>query len=126
MTSHITEHFTWGEAACNHCGWLAPRSVVIATADWLEEIRTLLGDQPMHVHSWCRCEAWNRRVGGAAESQHLRGTAVDFTLKHRTPRQVQAILRRHWGEGKLIRGLGQYAGFTHVDRREGAAAIWRG
>jgi zinc D-Ala-D-Ala carboxypeptidase len=119
----MTKHFTIEEARCNHCGALPPMVTIEKTAEWLERIRVVLGNQPMHINSWYRCPVWNARVGGVSDSEHLKGYAVDFTVKGLTPRQVQAKLRPL--VGTLIGGLGCYKGFTHVDRRQGKA-IWNG
>lgn len=105
----LTDHFDWREAACKCCGRIPDADVVREAAEKMEQVRLLLGDRPLHVHSWCRCPAHNRRVGGAPKSCHLLGVAVDFTMKHLAPPQVQARLADHDG------GLGSYPGFTHVD-----------
>ena len=120
----LTEHFWLSEARCRHCGWTPEnRQVLVNTARFLEKVRTLLGDRPMMIHSWCRCAEYNARVGGATASLHLKGYAADFTVAGLAPRQVQKILRPHLG--KLIGGLGEYPGFTHIDRRTGGPAYWR-
>lgn len=48
------------------------------TARGLEEVRSLLG-HPIYIDSGYRCPYLNRVVGGAANSQHMVGMAVDFT-----------------------------------------------
>jgi len=78
----------------------------------------------MRVNSWYRCAAWNKQVGGATNSQHLWGKAIDFTLKDLSPATVQKMLKARWPN--LIKGLGSYRGFTHIDRRDGEPALWRG
>lgn len=124
----ISEHFTWGEARC-HCGqcsgWggLMGEREVTETAEWAETVRALLGGFAIHVNSWYRCKAYNRSIGGEPDSQHLLGRAVDISLKERSPRTVQSILAAH---RDLVIGLGRYAGFTHIDRRDGPPATWRG
>lgn len=45
----------------------------------LEEIRAALGDVPIRISSGYRSPALNRAVGGARNSAHTRGLAVDFT-----------------------------------------------
>ena len=48
-------------------------------AQTLEQVRSALGATPVLVSSGYRSEPLNRAVGGAANSAHLRGLAVDFT-----------------------------------------------
>jgi zinc D-Ala-D-Ala carboxypeptidase len=80
----LTEHFTWAEAVVtNH------RSIdntidnaqvldnIPKTATKLEKVRALLG-VPILVSSWYRCPELNAAVGGAKNSDHLIGAAVDF------------------------------------------------
>lgn len=128
-TGAITEHFSWGEARCQcgKCtGWGDPHieDSIRQTAEWAEEVRAALGNWPMRVNSWYRCAAWNKQVGGATNSQHLWGKAIDFTLKDLSPATVQKMLKARWPN--LIKGLGSYRGFTHIDRRDGEPALWRG
>ena len=124
----ITEHFTWAEARC-HCGecpgWgnSTTQAAIRRTAEWAEEVRAALGNVPMRVNSWYRCPAYNRKIGGASNSQHLLGKAIDFGTKTLSPRTVQNILS---GRRDLVVGLGRYRGFTHIDRREPPPATWRG
>lgn len=47
--------------------------------DLLDKVRERWGE-PIHVNSGYRSEALNRRVGGAASSQHLKGEAADITV----------------------------------------------
>jgi hypothetical protein len=120
-----TPHFGWAEVRCNHCGRLPDAlEPVLNAARMAEKVRALLGDRPMGVHSWYRCPEHNRSVGGAPDSQHLYGRALDFTVKHLSAREVARRLRRHLGD--LLGGLGSYPGFVHIDHRpEGRGAYWR-
>lgn len=111
----ITPHFSWNEAACNHCGLIPNPDVIIETAEWMERVRTALGGRILHVNSWSRCPAWNAQVGGAPNSFHVRGMAVDFVARGLTPVQTHSLCRKHQGAGKLIGGLGKYPSFTHCD-----------
>lgn len=125
-TGVITPHFTWEEAQCR-CGCDMPESIaaeVLITAGWLEHVRSELGNVPMFITSWYRCEEYNKRVGGVPTSFHLLGQAVDFVQKEPSPGMVQHALLRLWP--KLVKGLGRYAGFTHIDRRSGEAQMWGG
>lgn len=128
----LSTHFSLAEAACR-CGRatctrsaadIAASPALLKTAkkqaQFLEKVRTALGGKTMHVNSWWRCPSHNKRVGGAKASQHLSGTATDFTLRDVSPGNVQNTLSGHligWPDG-FIGGLGYYVGFTHVDRRD--------
>lgn len=45
----------------------------------LERVRVILGNKPMEISSGFRCAALNHAVGGASNSDHMRGLAADFT-----------------------------------------------
>lgn len=124
----ITEHFSYAELAC-HCGECEglPEQLgeIERTAQWLEDVRTALGGHPVHLNSAWRCAKHNREVGGASGSFHMQGKAADIVVRDLSPATVQKVLISHWGEGKLIKGLGSGRGFTHVDRRPGEPAKWR-
>lgn len=114
-SSRITQNFTWGEATWN-CTRV-PQSLkiennIINTAINLQTIRTLLGSKPLIITSWYRPPAVNQRVGGASNSTHLQGYAVDFRC-HLPPQTIFEILNAtHPG------GLGWYAkGWVHIDWR---------
>jgi hypothetical protein len=60
----------------------------------LEQVRRVLGSHPIHVSSGFRCKELNDRVGGAMDSDHLYGLAVDFTCpRYGTPREICIALR---------------------------------
>jgi hypothetical protein len=120
----ITPHFSWTEACCRHCGRIPDAAAVQETAEWMESVRAALGGRIIHVNSWCRCPVHNLAVGGAPNSYHLRGWAVDITVHGLTPAQTHAACAKHQGAGKLIGGLGRYKSFCHVDR--GPARRWNG
>ncbi|MBC7489402.1 MAG: hypothetical protein H7240_04810 [Glaciimonas sp.] len=55
----------------------------------LEQVRFILGAKELHISSGYRCVALNKKVGGAANSAHLSGLAVDFTCaKFVSPRET--------------------------------------
>ncbi|MBF0315633.1 MAG: peptidase M15 [Oligoflexia bacterium] len=51
---------------------------MIFAAEKLEQVRALL-EKPIKVNSWFRSEIVNRSIGGAKNSAHLAGFAIDFT-----------------------------------------------
>lgn len=78
----------------------------------LDELRDRFG-HPMHINSSFRTPEWNFTVGGAKNSQHLKGNAVDVKC---TDAKLRALLV------KEALGLGLSVGvaktFIHLDNRE--------
>ena len=87
----------------------------------LQCIRDHFG-KPVTVNSAYRTEAYNAKVGGVANSQHLKGTAADIAIKGVTPSAVAAYAETLLPD---TGGIGRYETFTHVDVREGKAR-WKG
>lgn len=52
---------------------------VRSLATRLEEVRTILGDNPIFISSGYRCPVLNSAVGGSPSSAHMPGLAADFT-----------------------------------------------
>lgn len=80
--------FTRAEFACRRgCGLdsIDRRLVKIC-----EQVRTALGI--FDITSGLRCPVHNARVGGVANSRHLYGRAVDFSIRGKTAGQVMAFL----------------------------------
>lgn len=63
-------------------------------AGLLEEVRQLLGEHPIQISSGFRCTKLNTLIGGAKNSQHTLGLAVDFICpSYGTPKDIcQAML----------------------------------
>lgn len=118
----ISEHLTWEEIRCR-CG---ANSVSPAcdggvlrseTADLFERIRRRCSDHagqdcPLLVHSAVRCPVHNRHVGGAEDSRHLSGQALDL----RCPPDIS--LPEFWSicEDEVgLGGFGAYSWGAHVD-----------
>jgi uncharacterized protein YcbK (DUF882 family) len=121
----ITPHWGYRELACRHCNRIPSREIIENTARWLETVRHELGDHVMHALSGARCATHNRNVGGAKNSYHVKGWALDFVCRDLS---VAETWRRclELQERGIIRGLGYYPGrFVHIDRREGRAN-WEG
>lgn len=115
----ITANFKVREFACSD------GSDVIFVSDELAEvlqkIRTHFG-RAVTINSGYRTPAHNRKVGGAAYSQHLYGTAADITVKGVKPKDVAA-----YAETLLLNtgGIGIYSTFTHIDVRK-VKSRWNG
>ena len=76
---------------CGRCGGFPaePQKKLITTAD---RVRQILG-APATVSSGVRCTAHNASVGGVVNSRHLKGKAMDFSVRGKTARQVLAVVQ---------------------------------
>lgn len=59
----------------------------------LEQIRSLCQSRPIIVSSGFRSPEVNKKVGGSKTSAHLRGDAVDFTVKGVNIKEVFNLIR---------------------------------
>ncbi|WP_245373345.1 D-Ala-D-Ala carboxypeptidase family metallohydrolase [Crossiella equi] len=83
----------------------------------LQALRHALGDQPIRVTSGFRSRTCNSNVGGATDSRHLYGDAVDLGAgPHSLCRLAQAA-RNHGFNGILGPGYPGHGDHTHVDHR---------
>jgi uncharacterized protein YcbK (DUF882 family) len=99
------------------------RANVTELAQNLQVLRDHL-NAPIRIHSGVRSQAQNEAAGGAKNSQHLIGTAADFSVQGRTPAQVRAAVEQLITQGKMKQGgLSAYATHVHYDTR-GIRARW--
>ena len=115
----ITAHFKVKEFRC-HDG---SDTIFVSQdlAEVLEKIRTHFG-KPVVINSGYRTESYNKKVGGAAYSQHKYGTAADICISGVTPKQIAAYAETLLpGTG----GIGIYGTFCHVDVRA-TKSRWNG
>lgn len=96
---NLSEHFLLEEAVVTkHTDLdnIPPASILNTiqhTAKMMEVVRSCLGNRPIRINSWYRSPEVNARVGGAFNSQHLRGEAVDFVCpSYGTPYEVAQLL----------------------------------
>lgn len=66
---------------------------LLLTCYGMENVRTILGSQPVTVTSAYRNLAVNRKVGGVPNSDHALGFACDFFLKHMPAKKAFDVLR---------------------------------
>jgi hypothetical protein len=93
-----------------------PRSLwpsLLAVTKVADEARHRLG-KPLRINSAYRNAAYNRAIGGASASIHMRGGAFDLSG---SPVTLRRILREMRDEGLFKGGIGRYPTFTHVDVR---------
>lgn len=119
----LSEHFHSSEFACHHCGLVKVKARLLVL---LEQLRSACG-MALHVNSGYRCEAHNRAVGGAVNSQHVHGGAADIAV----PLGLSFEQFAWYVERQPFDGIGYYrdANFIHVDVRSGgvgARVSWEG
>jgi hypothetical protein len=93
-----------------------PRSLwpsLLAVTKVADEARHRIG-RPLRINSAYRNAAYNRAIGGASASIHMRGGALDLSG---SPVTLRRILREMRDEGLFRGGIGRYPTFTHVDVR---------
>lgn len=116
----LSPHFSRKEFACKcGCGF---DTVDVETLAVLEDVREQFG-APVTIHSGCRCLVYNRRVGGALNSQHMRARAADIAVFGVAPSKIATYLEKKYPDKY---GIGRYGTFTHVDTRSGVTARWKG
>ena len=81
-------------------------------AEFLENLKTLLGGKPIMVNSAFRSKAVNDAVGSKDTSQHRLGCAADLRVPSMTPDEVvRAIIASDLGYDQVIR---EFDRWTHV------------
>jgi uncharacterized protein YcbK (DUF882 family) len=87
----------------------------------LQILRDHLGER-VSINSAYRHPNYNKKIGGAPDSMHLRAMAADITVKSKTPKQLKAVIEKLIKAKKVsFGGIGLYPGFVHVDIRAGHA-----
>lgn len=128
MTRGPSRFLSWRELACKDgtpypAEWRADRAVALAAV--FEALRAAVGG-PLVVLSAYRTPAHNRFVGGARNSQHVQGRALDLAVPAGwTVDEFADLARRVEGVG----GVGIYPTFVHVDTRPktaGRVVVWWG
>jgi hypothetical protein len=96
---------------------------LVRLANFLEEVKTLLGGKPIMINSAFRSEEVNRAVGSKDTSQHRRGCAADLRVPDMTPDEVvQAIKASDLKYDQLIR---EFDRWTHVSIQNTENAVPR-
>ena len=137
-----TAHFNFSEFACKKgnpytlsvwygttpkqlsYGWakLSPNDVKenLRRLMWrLEAVRTKLGNNPIKINSGFRYYTYNKKIGGAKNSQHIYGNAADIVVRNVSPSKVYKVARE-----SSFGGIGLYNSFVHVDTRN-YVARWK-
>jgi hypothetical protein len=116
-------NFIWAEATSGGSRMppnQATVDAIVRIATLAQQARDRIG-RPFHVTSWYRPPEVNARVGGASNSRHIVGDAIDFYCDGLTGSQIYHLLDPWWPGG-----LGRYSRFpalSHIDSR-GFRARW--
>jgi hypothetical protein len=85
---------------------------LVRLADFLEQVKIVLGGKPIMVNSAFRSKAVNDAVGSSDKSQHRHGCACDFRVPGMTPDEVvSAIIAAELPYDQVIR---EFDRWTHV------------
>ena len=121
----ITHNFNLSEFASKD-GSTIPSDLlpnIQSLAKNLEVLRGYFG-KPIHINSGYRSPEHNKKIGGAAKSQHLLGNAADIYINGILPIEIYKVIEKLIDEGNMIEGgLGLYKTFVHYDIR-GVKSRW--
>ena len=113
----LTEHFTLEELRYRPQGVKNEPSEyekanLMRLAEFLEQVKTVLGGKPIMVNSAFRSEAVNNACGSKNTSQHRLGCAADLRVPGMTPDEVvKAIIGSDLQYDQIIR---EFDRWTHI------------
>jgi len=114
----MTEHFTLDELTHTDHRELdnTPNEAELANlerlANFLEQVKTLLGGKPIMINSAFRSKAVNDAVGSKDTSQHRIGCAADLRVPGMTPDEVvRAVIASDLPFDQVIR---EFDRWTHI------------
>jgi uncharacterized protein YcbK (DUF882 family) len=85
---------------------------LVRLADFLEQVKAVLGGKPIMVNSAFRCKQVNDAVGSKDTSQHRIGCAADLRVPGMTPDEVvKAVIASGIGYDQVIR---EFDRWTHI------------
>lgn len=129
-----TPHVSWKELACKDgtpypLDWQISRALPLAVE--FERIRATVG-KAITIGSAYRTPTHNRAIGGARNSQHVEGRALDlYPPADWNLERFYRVIRHLAGDpASQIFGLGKYPTFVHIDirppRADGRLTVWQG
>jgi uncharacterized protein YcbK (DUF882 family) len=113
----LTNNFTIQEFN-SKCGRDIPNNVlpnIIQLAKNLQVLRDAVG-KSISITSGYRSPQHNKKIGGAKDSQHVKGMAADIKVAGMTPKEVALVIEGLIESGKMKQGgIGIYASWIHYD-----------
>lgn len=115
---NLSEHFTLEELThTDHRQFDntpndAEMANLVRLANFLEEVKIVLGGKPVMINSAFRCKQVNDAVGSKDTSQHRIGCAADIRVPGMTPDQVvKAVIAAGLEYDQIIR---EFDRWTHI------------
>lgn len=107
----LSDHFKVKEFACKDGA-----DEIYIDSDLVSKLELLRAyvNSPLTITSGYRTSTYNKKVGGADNSYHVKGMAADITCKKFSPVEIGLAAAALGFHGVII-----YKNFTHVDVREG-------
>lgn len=96
---------------------------ISSTLKVIDKMTTRIGSPLKDFISAYRSPRYNRAVGGARSSCHMRNIACDIQYSGVSPSHVTYIAKQLRSKGYFKGGVGRYSSFVHVDTR-GTNASW--
>lgn len=121
----VTKNFNLNEFN-SKCGRPMPENIKKNIIELIHNLQVIRDEVkvPISITSGYRSPEHNAKVKGAKDSQHVKGTAVDFKVQGLTPKQVSLIVEKLIAEKKIKQGgIGIYPSWVHYDIR-GTIARW--
>ena len=113
-------YFNQNELACR-CGKCDLKTVKEEIIAVLQIARIQL-KKPLIVTSGARCPIHNKNVGGVASSLHVKGEAVDISMKNLSNQEAKALVTIFLQNGATGFGINFQKDFIHFsfsDKEEG-------
>ena len=127
MSDQMSKNFKKTEFKCRD-GTSVPEELMNNLKELVQNLQIIRDciNEPMHIISGYRTPKYNRRIGGARKSQHMKARAADIVVKGMKPTELREIIINLIKEGKIKKGgVGLYRSFVHYDTR-GWNARWKG
>ena len=127
MSKQLSKNFKKSEFKCRD-GTDVPDDLMNNVRELVENLQIIRDniEKPMHIISGYRTPKYNRKIGGARKSQHMKAKAADIVVKSLKPKELREIIIGLIKEGKIKKGgVGLYRSFVHYDTR-GWNARWKG
>ena len=115
----LTKNFSLDEFKCKDGSDIPNNALsnIIELAKNLQVLRDAVG-KTITITSGYRSQKHNAKIGGAKNSQHVKGTASDIKVKGMTAKEVALVIEGLIASGKMKEGgIGIYPTWVHYDIR---------